>query len=98
MQNDDEEINYVSSSPLIDNKRTKEVIQDERDLPTLRQLQRQLDSDIDSYSRIDRLVLGSKTFSTEQQLAINKAVGSHLGVYKAMVDNAITNVKEALNG
>jgi hypothetical protein len=92
---DDEELGYNSSQPSL-MERTKEVIQDERDLPALKQLQSQLAKDIKSYSTIKRLVLGSKTFTVEQQLAINASIVSHLEGYKATIDNAIANVKEAM--
>lgn len=90
---EDEELGYVSSSPSL-GKRTEEVIEDERDMSALKQIQMQLAKDIKSYSTINRLMLGSKVFTVEQQLAINKTVALHLEGYKAMVDNAILNVKE----
>lgn len=96
--NNEEELGYNSSAPDINTRRSRGVIQDERDLPALTQLQNQIESDIDSYSRNSRLVLGHKVFTLEQQLAINESITAHLNVYKAMVDNAITNVKEAQNG
>jgi len=95
MEND-EELGYVSTSPDLDTKRTKEVIADERDMPSLQRLQKQLGEDIESYTTIDRLVLGDKTFTVDQQLAINKSIAAHLRGYKSTVDNAIINVREAL--
>lgn len=96
MAQNDEELDYVSSSPLLnDNK--EEVIADEKDMSALARLQQQVRADIKSYSNISRLALGDKVLTIEQQLAVNQCVVSHLETYKALIDAAILKVKEASN-
>lgn len=94
-QNEDEELGYLSTSPMIARKVEKSVIVDERDLPTLKRLKNQISSDIDAYRSIDKIVLGDTVFTVEQQMDINQKLVAHLRHYETMVENGILGVKEA---
>lgn len=92
MQN--EELAYVSSSPLVDTQRPVVKIQDEVDMPTLAKVQKMLLDQITAYNSADRLTIDETNFTVKQQLAINKSVATDLKEIKLMVDSAINNVKE----
>lgn len=94
---DDEELDYVSSSALLTTPPETKV-EDEVDLPALKQIQKRLAEQIASYASISRLALGDKTFTIEQQLAINKAIVEHLTEMKVLVDTVIDNIREKYNG
>lgn len=93
MAYDDEELGYNSSSPLL-GSRIQTKPQDEMDLPALKRVQAQFESQIASYSTITRLVIGDPNFSIEQQLAVNAKVVEHLLENKAIVDVVIDDIKE----
>lgn len=90
----DEELNYVSSSPLVDTQKPKVKAQDELDLPTLVKVQKILAEQIHAYSLADRLTIDETNFTVKQQLAMNKSIALDLNEVKLMIDSAINNVKE----
>lgn len=90
---ENEELDYVSSSALLPSTPEVKPV-DENDLSTLKLVQRTLQDQIKSYQTIDRLTLADKTFTVEQQLAVNKAIVSHLVELKVIVDTTIENVRE----
>lgn len=93
----DEELEYVSSSDLLKPAiRTKP--KDEEDLSTLKKVQSILGKKIESYSSINSLVLGDKTFTIEQQLAVNAKITSHLIGLKSIVDDVIDDIREKYKG
>lgn len=90
---DDEELGYVSSSPLFGSQiQTK--LQDEVDLPALKGVQASLEKSIYGYSQVTSLKLGDPTFTVEQQLAINQEVIAQLTSVKAIVDVTIEDIRE----
>ncbi len=89
----DEDLDYVSSSPLL-GAPVETNPTDESDLPALEALSVMLQDQINSYSTIDQLDLTDKNFTVEQQLAINKRVQSHLQELKLVIDTVVENVKE----
>lgn len=90
----DEELNYVSSSPLVETKKPEVKAQDERDISTLKKVQRLLQDEINAYSLTDRLTIDETHFTVKQQLAMNKSIALSLNEIKLTVDAAINNVKE----
>lgn len=90
----DEELTYVSSSPLLDTAPTPAKPKDEIDLPTLKRVQKMLQDQIASYSTIDRLTTDEKNLSVQQQLAVNKAIVQHLTEVKLLVDTVVENIRE----
>lgn len=90
----DEELDYVSSSPLVGAKR-EVVPEDEAKLSTLVRISRLIDEQLSVYHTISSLNLSDKNFTVEQQLAINKQVVLHLLEVKTLVETAIDNIEEA---
>lgn len=90
----DEELSYVSSSPLLATRKKDVKLQDEVDFPTLLKIGEMLSAQIESYATTDRLTIDETNFTVKEQLAINKAISMHLTELKATVDSGIKNVKE----
>lgn len=88
-----EELDYVSSSPLLVEAETPKF-QDETDEPALKRIQTILGEQIKSYDSIQRLALDDKSLSVEQQLAVNRAIVIHLQEIKLLVDTTLTSIKE----
>jgi hypothetical protein len=88
-----EELSYVSSSPLLATQKPEVKAQDERDLPTLEKVQTLLAERIEAFNTIEYLTFDEKHFTVKEQLAINKSVALNLQEIKLMVDAAITNVR-----
>ena len=93
----DEELAYISSSPLVGVKREVNN-QDEASLPTLTRVLKMLDEQIKAYDSIGTLDLSNKDLSVEQQLVVNQRVVLHLSTVKALVENTIGDIKEKQNG
>ena len=89
-----EELPFVSSSPLLATQNKKVKPQDELDLPTLKRVQALLEQRILEYQTIDRLTVSEDTFTVQQQLAINQSVKYHLEELKLLVDTTILSIKE----
>ena len=90
----DEELAYVSSSPLVETAKPKVKAQDEKDLSTLVKVQQVLTERIAAYSTIAYLTADEKHFTVKEQLAINQSIMVNLQEIKLMIDSAITNVRE----
>lgn len=90
----DEELPLVSSSPLLATAPEPPKPQDEKDLPTLKKVQKVLAAQISAYSTIDRLTVEEKDLTVQQQLAVNKCVVLELTHLKLLVDTVIDNIKE----
>lgn len=90
----DEELDYVSSSPLVDTKKPEPKVQDEKDISTLKKVQRLLGDEIAARKTTDRLTIDESQFTVKQQLAMNQEVARIISEIKLTVDSAITNVKE----
>ena len=90
----DEELNYVSSSPLVETRKPEVKAQDERDISTLVKVQKMLEAEIKAYGLTDRLTIDETHFTVKQQLAMNKSIALSLNEIKLTLDSAITNVKE----
>lgn len=90
----DEELSYVSSSPLVETAKPKVKAQDERDISTLKKVQKLLEDEINAYSLTDRLTIDETNFTVKQQLAMNKSIALSLKEIKLTVDSAINNVRE----
>ena len=91
---DNEELDYVSSSPLIDTKRPEPKAQDERDISTLKKVSKMMAEEIAARKTTDRLTIDETHFTVKQQLAMNQEVVSILNGFKLTVDAAINNVRE----
>lgn len=91
---DNEELDYVSSSPLIETRKPEPMVQDEVDISTLKKVQKLLQAEIDAYNLTDRLTIDETHFTVKQQLAMNKSIALSLKEIKQTVDSAITSVKE----
>jgi len=90
----DEELDYVSSSPLVDTKRPEPKAQDEKDISTLKKVSRLMAEEIAARKTTDRLTIDETQFTVKQQLAMNQEVARIISEFKQTVDSAITNVKE----
>jgi hypothetical protein len=90
----DEELGYISSSPLVATQKTEATPQDERDLSTLKKVQGMLAKEIEARKTTDRLTLDETIFTVKEQVALNKEIAIILGEIKLTVDTAINNVKE----
>jgi hypothetical protein len=89
-----EELPFISSSPILATAKPKVQVQDEIDLPTLVKVQALLQAEIEAYSLTDRLTIDETNFTVKQQLAMNKSIALSLKEIKLTVDAAITNVRE----
>ena len=90
----DEELNYVSSSPLVETQKPKVKPQDERDISTLKKVQQMFLDEIAARKTTDRLTVDETHFTVKQQLAMNQEIALILNDIKLTVDAAINNVKE----
>lgn len=90
----DEELDYVSSSPLVDTKKPEPKLQDEKDISTLKKVQRLLGDEIAARKTTDRLTVDETHFTVKQQLAMNQEIVLILNGFKLTVDSAINNVRE----
>ena len=90
----DEELDYVTSSPLVKKKKPEPKAQDEKDISTLKKVQRMLEDEIAARKTTDRLTVDETHFTVKQQLAMNQEVVVILNGFKLTVDSAINNVKE----
>jgi hypothetical protein len=90
----EEELAYVSSSPLVETQKPAVKAQDERDISTLKKVQRMFEEEIAARKTTDRLTIDETNFTVKQQLAMNQEVANILGRFKLTVDSAINNVKE----
>jgi len=95
MEGMEEELPFLSSSPLVTTAPAKVKPQDELDLPALKRIKKILTEQIRSYASIDRLTVEEKDMTLQQQLAVNKAIKLHLTEFKLLVDTVITNVEES---
>ena len=91
---DNEELDYISSSPLLATAPKPVKAKDELDMPALERLAIAIDLTIASYKMTDRLDLSDTNFSIEQQLAMNIGMQTHLIEFKQLVDDTIQTVKE----
>ena len=89
-----EELDYVSSSPILQSAKRDVKPQDESDMPALERLKSLFDTWEDNYSRIDQLSVYDPKLSVEEQLAINQAITNHLRQLKQLVETTISDVKE----
>lgn len=94
MSTQDEELGYVSSSPLLDTRKPEPKVQDEVDLPTLKKVQKLLAKEIAARKSTDRLTVDETHFTVKQQLAMNQEIAHHLTEIKLTVDSAINNIRE----
>ena len=94
MSNMDEELSYVSSSPILATQQPKTKPQEELDLPTLKKVQNMIVDEIAARKTTDRLTIDETHFTVKQQLAMNQEIALILSEIKLTIDSAITNVKE----
>lgn len=90
----DEELDYVSSSPLLATAPATTKPQDEIDLPTLKKVQLLMAQQIalcDSNSTLD---LKESEFKVKQQVFLNRRLAEKLTEVKLLVDTVIDNIKE----
>ena len=90
----DEELAYVSSSPLVETQKPKVKPQDERDISTLKKVQGMMADEIAARKTTDRLTIDETNFTVKQQLAMNQEVARIISEFKQTVDSAINNVRE----
>jgi len=89
----DEELDYVSSSPLLSVKPEVKP-QDETDFSTLQRIQALLEAKIASYDSISKLNSRHPKLTVDQQLEVAEAVKLDLMEVKQGVDLTIANVQE----
>lgn len=89
----DEDLDYISSSPLLGGV-VETNIHDEEDVPTLKQVLALIDAQIAAYKTIDTLNLSDPNFTVEEQLEVNSRVVTHLLELKVLVENTLGNIKE----
>ena len=94
----EEELAYVSSSPMLATQKPPVKVQDEKDLSTLVKVQKMLVERIAAYNTIAYLTVDEKDFTVKEQLAISQAIIVNLQEIKLTVDSAINNVKEKYGG
>lgn len=90
----DEELAYVSSSPLVDTQKPAVKVQDEKDISTLKKVQKMFADEIAARKTTDRLTTDETLFTVKQQLAMNQEVARIISEFKLTVDSAINNVRE----
>lgn len=90
----EEELGYVSSSPLAETAKPKVKAQDEQDISTLKKVQKMFDAEIAARKTTDRLTIDETHFTVKQQLAMNQEIANIIQGFKLTVDSAITAVKE----
>ena len=90
----DEELNYVSSSPLVATQPQAVKPQDEIDMPTLKRVQKMLAAEIAARKTTDRLTVDETHFTVKEQLAMNQEIAHALTEIKLTVDSVINNIKE----
>lgn len=88
-----EELDYVSSSPLVGAKR-QVVAQDELDLPTLSRVQGLIEEQLRHYTSIASLDPANEVLTVKEQLTVNKHIVQRLGEIKILIDTTIDNVEE----
>lgn len=95
---DNEELPFISSSPLLATQNKPVTTQDEKDLSTLKRVLAHLEQRIAEYQTIDRLEVNEVPFTVQQQLAVNKSIVYHLQEEKLMIETVINNIKEKYSG
>lgn len=89
----DEDLDYISSSPLLEAPVDTNPT-DEADMPALKIIDGLLDEQIAEYSSINSLDLTNKDFTIEQQLAVNQRVQQHLQELKLVINTVVEKVRE----
>ena len=95
---DNEELEYISSSPLLDTEPQKAKPQDEFDLPALLAIQKMIDGQIAFYDSIRALTVNESALTVKEQLAVNQNTQANLTQVKALVDTIVTNIREKYSG
>ena len=90
----EEELGYVSSSPLVATQKPAPKAQDEKDISTLNKVSKMMEAEIAAYASVDRLTIDETNFTVKQQLAMNKSIAISIKEFKLTVDSAINNVRE----
>jgi hypothetical protein len=90
----DEELDYISSSPMTRAIKREVKPQDELDMPTLEKVLLSIDRKIDFHNSLDSLSVSENILSVKEQLAVNQTVVTHLRELKLLVETTINNVKE----
>jgi hypothetical protein len=93
-----EELAYVSSSPLLDTAPVEISSVDEDNIDTLEAVFKVIKERKDFYQTILALEENSTTFTVKEQLATNKRVVQVLGELESLLAGAISKVKEQGNG
>lgn len=96
--NPNEELGYVSSSPMLSVAREQPKPIDEAEISTLEQAFNLLENRRAYYQSVDSLSLEDKTFTMEQQLAINRKVLFHVQELESLLQGTINKVREKLDG
>lgn len=90
-------LGYVSSAPDFNLKPVVDTNpKDLENLDTLDHVRRLLANRKEYYQSVDSLSLEDKTFTVEEQLAINKRVLFHIQELEGLVEGTIKRVKETL--
>jgi len=93
----DEELEYISS--IESTRATVDIVpQDEADLPVLKAVLRDINEGIIHHQTIASLSLDNKSFTIEQQLAVNQAIVIYLQGFKMAVEKVIEDIGEKYNG
>lgn len=95
---DNEELAYVSSSPLLETAPVEVSSVDEDNIDTLEAVFKVIKERKDFYQTILALEENSTTFTVKEQLATNKRVVQVLGELESLLAGAISKVKEQGNG
>ena len=90
----EEELDYVSSSPLVETRKPEPKVQDEKDISTLKKVSKMMADEIEAYACVDRLTIDETNFTVKEQLAMNKSIATSIKEFKLTIDSAINNVKE----
>lgn len=95
---ENEDLDYVSSSPLLDTEPPKIKVEDEVDLPILLQLKRMIDQQIANRSNLFAVTVDESVMSVQQQIAVQQAVVDDLSTIKTLIDTTIQDIKEKYKG
>jgi hypothetical protein len=90
----EEELAYVSSSPIVATQKPKAKVQDELDISTLKKVSKMMEEEIAARKTTDRLTIDETNFTVKQQLAMNQEVARIISEFKLTVDSAVNNVRE----
>jgi hypothetical protein len=98
MENELNGLGYVSSAPDLLGELTVNRPRDEAEISTLEEVLKLIRDRKRYYESIESLSLDDKTFTIEEQLAINKRALFHIQEIEGMVVAAVKTVRSHNNG